>query len=290
MIFSLVGGSMLLGFTVSLPLVSVSTAPRPQVKAAFTSAPAVPFSKSISPPPVSATGIYIVDLDSGQPLYAKNPNLRLQPASLTKIMTSLVAMDYYDQTSILTVKDGNKALGAKAELIAGDTLSAESLLYALLVPSGNDAALTLAENYPGNYQAFVAQMNSKVQALNLKNTHFSNVSGIDTPDHYTTAYDITQIAKTALKRTRFRNIVATRSISLKSEKGRTYDLTTTNELLGKPGILGIKTGWTPDAGECLITYAVRYGHPVLISLLGSTNRFGETEKLLDWVYSNYIWD
>lgn len=282
--------SVLFGFFISIPIRSISHLSRPQVKAAVTHTIAFPRSRSISPPDLTAQGIFIVDLDSQVVLLAKQPNQRLRMASLTKIMTALVAMDLYDPGTLLKVKNGYLSVGAKAELIKGDVLTAQDALYALLVPSGNDAAVTLAENYPGGYQNFVYHMNLKTSQLGLKNTHFSNVSGVEGPDHFTSAYDISVIAQAALARPMFKNIVSTKKITIKSEKGNAYPLVTTNVLLGKPGILGVKTGWTPEAGECLVTYADRYTHPVLISLLGSNDRFGETEKLLDWVYSNFIWE
>ncbi len=286
---SLICISAISTFVITTPLAPDKTIPLPTVKAAFTQTPPVPYTQTKTPPVLSAEAAYVVDVDSGVVLLAKNPNKRLKPASLTKVMTALVSMDYYNEGQILKVKNGYKALGAKADLRANDEFTAEELLYALLVPSGNDAAVTLAENYPGGYSNFVSHMNEKATFLKLTNSHFSSVSGVDISNHYTSAYDIGQVALEALKRPVFRRIVSTKKITLKSEKGNIYPLFTTNQLLGEPGIEGVKTGWTPAAGECLITLADRYNHPILISVLGSRDRFGETEKILDWVYENYIW-
>jgi len=282
--------SAFLGFVVSIPLVSGKTPLKPSVKAAFTHSPPIPHSRGVNPPALTALGVFVIALKSQVVLLAKQPSLRLRPASLTKIMTAVIAMDSYDPGTRLRVKNGSLSTGAKAELIRGDIITAQDALYALLVPSGNDAAVTLAENYPGGYSHFVDRMNAKVTQLGLINSHFANVSGVDSPNHYTSAYDIAMIALHALDRTLFKNIVSTKKITLKSENGNIYPLVTTNLLLGKPGILGVKTGWTPSAGECLVTYADRYNHPILISILGSQNRFGETEKLLNWIYTNYIWE
>ena len=164
------------------------------------------------------------------------------------------------------------------------------MLYALLVPSGNDAALTFAENYPGGYQTFVDRMNSKSVDMGLQNTHFVNVSGVESPNHYTSAYDIAMIAKSALTRPQFAQIVSTQKITLKSLKGYLYPLETTNTLLGEPGIFGVKTGWTPDAGECLVILAEKDNHQIIISLLNSKDRFGEAQKLFDWSFQNYTWE
>ena len=263
---------------------------KPKVKAAFVSEPQMPVSKNIKAPILTATGIYIADLNTGVVLYEKNANTRLLPASLTKIMTALVAMDYFDNDTVLQVKNGQSVNGNTVKLIKGDKLTATDLLYALLVPSGNDAAVTLAENYPGGYQAFINRMNSKVTQMGLINTHFSNVSGVESTNHFTSAYDITMLAKAALARPQFSSIVSTQKITVKSLKGNLYPLETTNTLLGQDGIFGVKTGWTPSAGECLVILAEKDNHPVIITVLNSKDRFGEAQALFKWVFENYSWE
>jgi serine-type D-Ala-D-Ala carboxypeptidase (penicillin-binding protein 5/6) len=278
-------------FMIFFPIVKSPATPRkPIVKAAFVSEPPMPVSKNIPFPELTANGIFITDLNTGVVLYEKNANIRYKPASLTKIMTALVAMDYFDEDSVLSVKNGQNSNGNTVNLRKGDKLIANDLLYALLVPSGNDAAVTFAENYPGGYQAFISRMNSKVTEMGLQNTHFSNVSGVESLNHYTSAYDITMLAIKALARPQFSSIVSTQKITLKSLKGNIYPLETTNILLGKPGIFGVKTGWTPEAGECLVILAEKDNHPVIISLLGSKDRFGEAQTLFNWVFSNYSWE
>jgi D-alanyl-D-alanine carboxypeptidase (penicillin-binding protein 5/6) len=277
-------------FLIFFPILKTpTTVTEPLVKADFVSEPPLPVSQNIPAPELTATGIYISDLDTGIVLYQKNPNQRLKPASLTKIMTALVALDYFDPDTIISVKNGPNAQGSTAKLKQGDQLIASDMLYALLVPSGNDAALSLAENYPGGYQAFVDRMNSKAIEMGLQNTHFVNVSGVESPDHYTSAYDIAMIAKSALNRPQFAQIVSTQKITLKSLNGAIYPLETTNTLLGEPGVFGVKTGWTPEAGECLVILVEKNNRRVLISLLNSKDRFGEAQKLFDWVFQNYIW-
>lgn len=263
---------------------------KPQVKAAYTSEPLLPVSKQLNPPVLTAEGVFVLDLDTGIVLLDKNPHVRLKPASLTKIMTSLVALDYYSEGSVIKVLNGQKSLGNTAKLLKGDEFTAEDMIYALLVPSGNDAAVTLAENYPGGYQAFLAEMNQKIIDLGLTNTRFTNVSGVESPDHYTSAFDIAMIARSALLRQSFSNIVSTKNITIRSLKGHTLPLTSTNILLGRPGILGVKTGWTPEAGECLVILSTKDNHPVLISLLNSKDRFGEGQRIVNWVNSNFVWE
>ncbi len=277
-------------FVITTPIVWPSSSAHQAVKSAFISEPPMPVSKNIAAPDLTATGVYIYDLGTGVVLYEKEPHRRLKMASLTKIMTSLVALDYYDIDSVLSVRNGQSANGSTAKLKKGDKFIASDLLYALLVPSGNDAAITLAENYPGGYQAFISRMNSKTIEMGLQNTHFVNVSGVESQNHYTSAYDITMIAKSALSRPQFAQVVSTQKVTIKSLKGNLYPLETTNILLGDQGIYGVKTGWTPEAGECLVILAEKDGHQVIISLLNSQDRFGEAQTLFDWIFQNYSWE
>lgn len=278
-------------FLIFFPVIKSAISPQtPSVKAAFVSEPALPVSKNITPPELTATGIFVTDLRTGIVLLDKNANTRLKPASLTKIMTAIIAMDYYNDDTILSVINAQDSNGNTVDLKKGDELITADLLYALLVPSGNDAAVTFAENYPGGYQAFIARMNSKVTDLGLENTHFTNVSGVEGSGHYTSAYDISMLAKEALSRPQFATVVSTQKITLTSLKGNQYSLESTNLLLGKPGIFGVKTGWTPEAGECLVVLAEKDNHSVIITLLNSQDRFGEAQTLFDWIYSNFSWD
>jgi len=283
------GIAIILFFIFSPVLRPASIGVKPQVKASYISEPTSPTSKGIPVPDITATSLFIMDTETGAVLADKNPHQRLSPASLTKIMTALVALDYYDEDTILKVINGQRAIGSTANLKKNDELVASDVLYGLLVPSGNDAAITIAENYPGGYKAFIDRMNSKAVDLGLINSHFTNVSGVENPNHFTSAYDISIIAASALKRHLFTNIVSTQKITLKSLKGYFYPLETTNKLLGKEGIFGVKTGWTPESGECLVTLAEREGHSVIIAVLNSKDRFGESETLVDWVYQNYSW-
>lgn len=263
---------------------------KPKVLAAYVSTYPTAVSKGLSAPSITAKGVYIIDFNSGQILFEKNPHHHLKPASLTKIMTALVALDFFPEDYVLRVVNGQKSIGATAGLVYGDKLTFINMLSALLIPSGNDAAVTIAENYPGGYNSFVAAMNSKVSYLGLSDTHFTNVSGIEGKDHYTSAYDILMIARSALKRNLFLNTVGIKRTTIRGQLGYRYPLETTNKLLNVPGVLGVKTGWTPEAGECLVSYVDRNDHPILISLLDSSDRFGESEELLNWVYKNYSWE
>jgi D-alanyl-D-alanine carboxypeptidase len=239
---------------------------------------------------ISATGIVIYDIDSGVYLYKRNENELLAPASTTKIMTALVALDAYTLDDVVTVKTVSNN-GQTMGLFPGERITVENLLFGALVHSGNDAAYTLAEHYSGGVQAFVQAMNVKAKALHLDNSMFTNSVGYDNSQHKMTPMDLARLGSIALKNSVIAKMVAIPQITV-SDVTHTYfhPLKNVNELLGKiPGVGGIKTGWTEEAGENLITLVERDGHKIIIVLLRSRDRFGETAKLIDWVFSNYEW-
>jgi D-alanyl-D-alanine carboxypeptidase (penicillin-binding protein 5/6) len=241
-------------------------------------------------PVVSAQGVLALDLDSGMSLYEKNADEPLLPASTTKIMTALVAMDYYPSNMPLRV-DGVRVIGQKMGLKEGEEITAGDLLYGLLVFSANDAAEVLAANYPGGREMFINVMNIKAEKLGLASTHFENPAGLDGVNHVSTARDLTNLAQIAMGNPQFAEIVNTKQRVVGSTDGRiAHSLVSTNELLGKvAGVAGVKTGWTENARENLVTYVNRDGHRVLIALLGSQDRFGETKELIDWMFTSYAW-
>lgn len=241
-------------------------------------------------PVLSAQAALVIDLDSNVSLYEKNPDSALLPASTTKIVTALVAMDYYAPETILKV--GRVTVdGQKMWLKAGEELSVQDLLYGLLVFSANDAAEVLAENYPGGRDVFISAMNAKAKSLSLTNTLFRNPTGLDGNDQVTTARDLTRVSRIAMKNPFFAEIVGTKEKTVTSIDGLVkHKLTNINELLGVvPGVMGVKTGWTESARENLVTYIDRDGHKIMIAILGSQDRFGETKELIDWVFKNYTW-
>lgn len=243
------------------------------------------------PPPLTAEGVLVVDLPSGIILYKKNPNLRLPPASTTKIITALVALEYFNPDQVVTVKKV-ETRGRIMGLFLEEKITVESLLYGVLVHSGNDAAKALAESYPGGERAFVKKMNEKAKELGLKNTHFDNPIGFESPAHYSSALDLFRLTQAALKNKIFAKIVGTPSITVHDQEFKYFHfLENVNELLGKlPGVAGVKTGFTQNAGECLINLDKKEGREILTVVLKSEDRFGETEALLDWVFSNHRWE
>lgn len=251
----------------------------------------LPLSDQTPPPDLTAQSIYVFDPVSGTVIFEKNSSLPLYPASTTKIMTALVALDHFGPDQVFAIKDQH-AIGSTLKLQPGEQFTVKNLLSAALIASANDAALALAENYPdGGYPGFVDQMNQKAKNLHLRNTTYSNVSGIESEDHKSTAKDLTLLAKEAIQQPEFLSFVSTPSQTITDLSGQhQYQLETTNELLGKvPGLLGVKTGWTQNAGECLVTYVERDGHKIITVVLNSTARFDESQALIEWAYTHHTW-
>lgn len=241
-------------------------------------------------PIFSAQSVMAIDVDSGTPLFEKNPDGKLFPASTTKIITYLVAKDVFALDSVLTV--GRVSVeGQKMGLVQGEAMRVEDLLYGLLVYSANDAAEVLAANFPGGRALFVEAMNQKAKDIGLTSSHFKNPSGLDEDGHLTTARDLGVATKQAMRDEFFRIVVATKDKEVKSVNGKiVHHLTNVNKLLGEvDGVMGVKTGWTEFARENLVTYVQKDGKTVSIVLLGSKDRFGETKELIDWIFDNYAW-
>ena len=250
-----------------------------------------PVSKNLPVPQVFARAILVKDLNTETILYQKNPNISFPIASTTKIMTALVATEYYKQGTVLTVSNSADISGSKVGLTKGENLTFRSLLYGMLLNSGNDAAFTLAENYPGGVLGFVSAMNKKVLRMGLASTHFDNPAGFDSPNHFSSAADLSKITEEAFKNYQLARIFATKKTDIISlDKKYTHQLLNLNKLLSEVnGVLGVKTGTTAGAKENLVTVVERDKHRILLVILGSDDRFGETTKLIEWAYQNFQW-
>ncbi len=245
----------------------------------------LPTSQGHSPPSVSAKNVFITDLASKTVLWQKDADTKVLPASTTKMMTALIVLDHFSLSNEIVVTTKYPE-GTVVGFKPGEKLTVEQLLYALLVQSANDAAEILAENYPGGKVAFVEAMNTKASQIHLTNTHFVNPTGIDEDGHYSSAADLARLADVALRNAEFSKIVAVENAVISS-----HVVSNVNQLLGKiPGVIGIKTGYTEGAGQALVTLVNRDSHPVILVVLGSADRFGETAALIDWVYSNFRWE
>lgn len=236
-------------------------------------------------PKISAKGAIIMDADSKVVLYSKNPDLRFSSASTTKIMTALTALDYFDLKDILTVFEATNE-GSVLGLKIGEQMTFEGMLYAMLLPSANDVALTISENYPGSKQAFIEKMNNKAKTYKLVNTHYQDPSGLEDAGNYTTPFDLARLASFAVKNDTFKKVVATKKKTVYSLSGNAYKIENLNKLLGINGVTGIKTGYTEEAGQVLVTSKTEKGKTIIIVVMGSEDRFLDTAKLLDLVSNN----
>lgn len=245
---------------------------------------------NVPPPSLTAGSVVVLDMASSVVLYERNSHERFAPASTTKIMTALVALDEYQLDDILTVK-AVETEGRIMGLKSGERITLENLLYGLLVHSANDAAITIAENYPGGREKFIRAMNRKARGLNMNNTHFENENGLEQENNYISSIDLARLAIYALNNPSFSQFVDTKKITVMDvEKKEAHQLEGINKLLGEiPGLYGVKTGWTENAGECLVAAVEREGHKLITVVLKSEDRFGETVKLINWAFDNHKW-
>lgn len=237
-------------------------------------------------PIISAQGAVVLDRASQVPLFEKNLNLRFSPASTTKIMTALIALEYFKPDDVLTIYQTNvegSVLGFNLE----ERFTFEDLLYAMLLPSANDATLAIAQNYPGGEVAFVAKMNEKARSFHLADTYYEDSIGLLDEKDYTTAIDLARLASLALQNPTFAKVVSTKNWQIKSLEGNEYALYNLNKLLDLPGISGVKTGFTEGAGQVLVTSKkLEEERELIIVVMQSTDRFGDTQALLNYLNSN----
>ncbi|MBI4004657.1 D-alanyl-D-alanine carboxypeptidase [Candidatus Roizmanbacteria bacterium] len=241
--------------------------------------------KTSTYPDLTAEGIYIVDIPSFTPLYERNMQQQFLPASTTKVITALVTYDLFDPDNIVTV---NRVIteGQTMGLTVGEKITVENLLYGILVHSGNDAAYALADHY--GYEKFIEAMNQKAKQLGMNNTHFKNPAGLDDYEQYTTPFDMTLAARELLKNKMLSKIVSTRDITVADSQFINFHrLSNVNKLLGEVhGIGGLKTGYTDNAGENLISLYKSNGYQYIITILKSRDRFADTKAVVKWLNGN----
>lgn len=241
-------------------------------------------------PKLSSQSISILDADSFVTLYEKNAEARVFPASTTKIMTALIALENYPLDKVM-VFNSQAIDGNSIGLVEGEQITVENALYGLLVGSGNDAAYLLADNFSGGAAGFISAMNEKAKELHLEDSNFTNPAGYDQEGHFSSARDLIKLSLEALKDSTFAKMVAIPEATVTDISGQLkHSFKNTNELAGKmKGVRGIKTGWTENAGECLVTLVEENGRKIILAILGSSNRFGETKILTQWVFDNFTW-
>lgn len=261
-------------------------------------------------PALDATAALLVSPDSGMVLYSKNADQKRYPASTTKIMTALLTLENVsnlDETVTSEAVDFENvtADSSNAGILLGEQVTVRDLLYALMLPSANEAAYMLARHVGGSWEQFVDMMNDRAAELGCTGTHFCNPCGLHEEDHYTTAYDLYLIAKEAMKDVTFRDIVST--VQHRMAKTNLHEeriIYTTNQLIfssfqpwSYANCLGIKTGHTSQAGNCFVGYA-EYGDAKLFSVvLGCSDSskeypsvaasFTDTKKLCQWGFENF---
>lgn len=240
---------------------------------------------------LNARSAIVLDRTSKKILYGKNEYRKVKMASTTKIMTAIVILENCDLSQ--TVQVSKKAAGtggSRLGLKAGDKITINDLLYGLLLCSGNDAAVCLAEVCSGSVKDFSDLMNSKAEELGLKNSHFETPHGLDSDEHYTTAYELALLADYALQNSTFRKIVGTKTYTV-TINGYPKTLSNTNELLGNlNGVYGVKTGFTNGANRCLVTACKRDNMDIICVVLGcDTKKFrtNDSIKLIEYAFNNF---
>lgn len=235
---------------------------------------------------LTAKSVLIYDLTTEKTIFEKNANAKLPMASITKIMTAIVALENLSPNDRYVARPEHLVGENSMGIVEGEVLTREELLYGLILRSGNDAAEVLAGGYPGGRVAFIQAMNDKAKALGLTDTQFTNPSGLQGDGkQYTTAHDLLVIAKYAVDTfPEFVTITATfeKTLPATATHGEYYMQNETNLISTYPGVKGIKTGYTPEAGLCLVTYLEYGGHRIIGVLLNSENRRQEMRDMLDY--------
>lgn len=279
-----------LGLQAPANLVNDQKLPVAQVTQTTPTAP-VPVAINATKLQLAAGSVFVVDATTGTVLYEKNADQARPIASLTKIMTILTILKDHSPEESVTIPQlsGYKQGDALAGLVPGDTLQVKDLIAASLIPSHNDAADALAIYDSGTKEKFYGKMNTIAKEWGLSSATFASASGLQDAGNLASAKDLATIARLGLYNKLFSELTATKTMKVTSGQGRVYTLTTTNELLDGVKVFGLKTGFTPAAGQCLVTLSKINGHDIITVMLASPDRFGETTRLLDWVTNAYTW-
>ncbi|HWJ02166.1 MAG TPA: D-alanyl-D-alanine carboxypeptidase family protein [Verrucomicrobiae bacterium] len=239
---------------------------------------------------ITADAAVLIDAGSGQVLYEKNALKRRAPASTTKIMTAILAMEYGNVADVVTVSDKAGKVGqASLHLNPGQKLTLGNLIEGAMIKSGNDACVAIAEHVGGTEETFVRMMNAKAKVLGAHNTQFANTNGLPNSQHYSTAYDLAMIARYGTKIPRFAEITKTREADIEFiEPNSALHIRNTNKLLWMYQFAdGVKTGTTNAAGKCLVSSATKNGRQLIAVVLDSPGRFTDSIKLLEYGFNNF---
>lgn len=246
---------------------------------------------SAEEPNINSRSAIVFDRNSKEVIYGKDENTKKKMASTTKIMTCIVVLEKGELTdTVIVSKNAAGTGGSRVGLKTGDKATVQDLLYGLMLCSGNDAAVALAEHVGGSVEGFAELMNAKAKDLNLSNTNFVTPHGLDNENHYTTAYELAIMADYGLKNKTFRSIVGTKNITI-NINGKPRNLNNTNELLGSvSGVYGVKTGFTNGANRCLVSSCKRDNLDIITVVLGADTKKFRTQdslKLINYAMNNY---
>lgn len=248
-------------------------------------------SDSVFEPEIYSRRALVFERNSKTVLFEKNSKEQCKMASTTKIMTSILILENCNLSDMVTVSaKAGGTTGSRLGIHADDSISVNDLLYGLMLCSGNDTAVALAEYCSGSVEEFANLMNHKAQELQLSSTHFVTPHGLDNDEHYTTAYDFAILTDYAMNNPLFLQIVGTKYYTV-SINGISKSIHNTNELLGViPSVYGIKTGYTSGAGRCLITAAKENNLDIIVIVFGADTkkiRTDDSSKLINYIFSNY---
>ncbi len=248
-------------------------------------------------PEIYGKAAITVDMQTNEIIYEKNADIKMYPASTTKLLTAILLEENKKPGDMLTYTADAKSQPPSSlnrdlhAIEVGDTMSAEDVMDGLLMYSANDLAYVVAENVSKDASTFSDKMNEEVKKLNLKNTHFVTPNGLHNPDHYTTPYDMSVIARQAFKIPRVQKAMERPANTIKTTKGLAFPIKNTNKLLGKDGCIAGKTGYTEPAGRCLVAIYDRNGRKIVGVVMDSvydpadTYVFDDMEKIINWSYS-----
>ena len=272
--------------------ISATPAPTPRPPAEIVLQPwAAPPTRNLLPAPgVTAASAIVIDEASGAVLWEKDPHRRMAPASTTKIMTAVIALQEGNLDAPVTVDvdyqdlPGSSVMG----LLPGDTFTLRDLLYGVMLPSGNDASIAVGRHLAGADDKFVAKMNSLARRLGMHDTQFANPHGLSTRQHYTTAADLAVLGRYAMSVPGFEHLALAPDWTVFGS--RVMPLTNFNTLLGVySGADGVKVGYTERAGNTMVASATRDGHRVIVVLLNAPKRDEDAAALLDWAFAGHSW-
>jgi D-alanyl-D-alanine carboxypeptidase (penicillin-binding protein 5/6) len=235
-----------------------------------------------------AANAYLVEVD-GASIWKHRPNDRLPPASLTKLMTALLVLEQRQLQEAASISSASTLeTGSRIALKAGERFRVQDLLAATMIASSNDACHTLADHLSGSEAGFVTRMNRRARELGMRDTHFTNACGHDAAQHYSSAQDLARLAHELLKHPSLFEITSQKNLQIATLDGKKfYALDNKNALISRyDGALGLKTGYTPNAGKCLVAFAKRNGHEVLLVMLHGKDRWWDAVDILDLAFDH----